>query len=169
MTIADELAALQRSPTTPVAPSAPVERPMETHAAPAYPQARAPALTTREKDVADGIARAADSARQRGAITAAVYATDAATLERAADAFAAAGDIEAGPGAGGEAGDHAVVDMDIGRLEATVGHQHAAAQKVQRHITIRSVRAPGRRFGERTSIVSMRDEFAKTQQRNRDS
>ena len=81
----------------------------------------------------------------------------------------AAGDIEAGPGAGGEAGDHAVVDMDIGRLEATVGHQHAAAQKVQRHITIRSVRAPGRRFGERTSIVSMRDEFAKTQQRNRDS
>lgn len=43
------------------------------------------------EDAADGIARAAASAKQRGAITAAVYATDASTLENAADAFAAAG------------------------------------------------------------------------------
>lgn len=39
----------------------------------------------------DAIARAADSASKKGAITAAVYATDDATLDKAADAFSAAG------------------------------------------------------------------------------
>jgi len=42
-------------------------------------------------DAADAIDRAAASARSKGAITAAVYATDEGLLERAADAFAAAG------------------------------------------------------------------------------
>ena len=43
------------------------------------------------KDADDALARAAASARARGAITAAVYATDEDFLARAADAFAAAG------------------------------------------------------------------------------
>ncbi len=42
-------------------------------------------------DAADGLRRAAASARDRGAITAAVYATDPAFLDAAEDAFAAAG------------------------------------------------------------------------------
>ena len=42
-------------------------------------------------DAADGLARAAASARERGAITAAVYATDPAFLDAAEAAFAAAG------------------------------------------------------------------------------
>jgi phenylacetic acid degradation protein paaN len=42
-------------------------------------------------DAADGLRRAAASARDRGAITAAVYATDPAFLDAAEEAFAAAG------------------------------------------------------------------------------
>lgn len=42
-------------------------------------------------DAADAIARAADAAARKGAITAAVYARDDATLDAAADAFGAAG------------------------------------------------------------------------------
>lgn len=42
-------------------------------------------------DAADGIARAADAARTKGAITAAIYATDESTLEAAEEAFARAG------------------------------------------------------------------------------
>ena len=42
-------------------------------------------------DASDAIARAANSARQRGAITAALYATDEAVIDEAADAFAGAG------------------------------------------------------------------------------
>lgn len=42
-------------------------------------------------DAADAIARAAAAARDKGAITAAVYATDEATLDAAAEAFGAAG------------------------------------------------------------------------------
>ena len=43
------------------------------------------------EDADDGIARAADLAKRKGAITAALYDTDEARILRAADAFAAAG------------------------------------------------------------------------------
>lgn len=43
------------------------------------------------KDADEGIVRAAGAARQHGAISASLYATDAGTIDRAADAFAAAG------------------------------------------------------------------------------
>jgi len=49
------------------------------------------AFLIRCRDADDALARAADSAHGRGAITAAVYATDEAFIARAADAFARAG------------------------------------------------------------------------------
>ena len=48
-------------------------------------------FVVKTRDAEDAIRRAADSAKTKGAITAAVYASDDATLERAADAFAEAG------------------------------------------------------------------------------
>jgi phenylacetic acid degradation protein paaN len=49
------------------------------------------AFVVKTKDTADSIARAAHSAKSRGAITAAVYSTDGAVLGTAEDAFADAG------------------------------------------------------------------------------
>jgi phenylacetic acid degradation protein paaN len=49
------------------------------------------AFLIRCRDAEDALARAARSARERGAITAALYATDEAFIARAADAFARAG------------------------------------------------------------------------------
>ena len=63
ISIADELAALQRSPSNPVPPRAAVEQPVEIHDTPISPGTRPPPLTTREQHVADGIVDRDDDGR----------------------------------------------------------------------------------------------------------
>jgi len=63
ISIADELAALQRSPSNPVPPRVVVRQPVEIHDTPTLPSTRPPPLTTREQDVADGIVDRNDDGR----------------------------------------------------------------------------------------------------------
>ena len=63
ISIADELAALQRSPSNPVPPRVVTGQPVEIHDTPSLPSTRPPPLTTREQDVADGIVDRNDDGR----------------------------------------------------------------------------------------------------------
>ncbi len=63
ISIADELAALQRSPSNPVPPRVAIAEPVEVHDLPSLPSTRPPPLTTREQDVADGIVDRNDDGR----------------------------------------------------------------------------------------------------------
>ena len=63
ISIADELAALQRSPSNPMPPRVAMEQPVEVHDTPSLPSTRPPPLTTREQDVADGIVDRNDDGR----------------------------------------------------------------------------------------------------------